>query len=115
MMGSFQTSDDRKGEAHRPVRVPILVPEVYQAAREMVEDLKGWKLLGADDERHELRCEVSGGFLGGTSQVTVTVEGPGDGIPSATVHVKSESDGGLFSRDKSIVADFVRPFRRRVC
>jgi hypothetical protein len=46
--------------------------------------------------------------------VTITVEGP-EGMPSSTVNVRSESDAGLFARDKSIVADFVRPFRRRVC
>lgn len=113
-MGSFQTSDDGKQEAHRPVRVPILVADVFQAAREMVDDLKGWKLVEADEAAHVLRCEASGGFLGGTCRVTITVEGP-EGIPSSTVHVRSESDAGLFARDKSIVADFVRPFRRRVC
>ena len=114
-MGAFETRDDHKSEAHRPVCVPVLVPDVYREAREMVADLKGWKLVEADDEHHTLHCEVSGGFLGGTSKVTVKVEGPGEGIPSATLSLRAESDGGLFSRDKAIVADFVRPFRRRVC
>lgn len=113
-MGSFETRDGHRNEAHRPVRVPMLVPDVFQAAREMVDDLKGWKLLEADEAAHVLRCEASGGFLGGTARVTVTIEGP-EGMPSATVHVRSESEAGLFARDKSIVADFVRPFRRRVC
>jgi len=113
-MGSFETSDDHKQEAHRTIRVPILVSDVHQAAREMVADLRGWKLVEADDERHILRCEASGGFLGGTCRVEIRVEGPAD-LPSAAVHVRSESDGGLFSRDKAIVADFVRPFRRRIC
>ena len=113
-MGSFETSDGHKHEAHRPVRVPILVPDVFREAKEMVDDLKGWRLLEADEAVHVLRCEVSGGFLGGTARVTVAVEGP-EGIPTATVTVRSESDAGLFARDKKIVADFVRPFRRRVC
>jgi hypothetical protein len=113
-MGRFETSDEHRSEAHRPVRVPILVSDVYRAAREMVEDLEGWKLVRADDEGHVLHCEARGGFLAGTAKVTIQVEGPSD-LPSSTVHVRSETDGGLLARDKAIVASFVRPFHRRVC
>jgi hypothetical protein len=113
-VGRFETSDDRPSEAHRPVRVPIPKGDLYRAAREMVEDLDGWRLVRADDEGHVLHCEARGGFLGGTAKVTIRVEGPDD-LPVSAVHVLSESEGGLFARDKAIVASFVRPFHRRVC
>jgi len=113
-MGSFETSEQHSSPAHQPVRVPILKEDVYRAAREMVDDLDAWTVVAADDEQLLLRCERKGGLMGGTSTITVSVEGP-DGIPSATVNVRSESPGGLLSRDKSNVAEFVKPFHRRVC
>ena len=114
MAGSFETSDSHKSQNHQPIRVPTLKGDVYSAAREMVEDLAGWELISEDPESCVLTCRKSGGLLGGSSTITVTVEGP-DGIPSTTVNVRSESEGGLVSRDKSNVADFVKPFFRRVC
>ena len=113
-MGSFETSDRHSNPAHQPVRVPILKEDVYRSAREMVDDLDAWKLVSADGERLTLRCERKGGLVGGAASITVTIEGP-EGVPSATVHVRSESDGGLLSRDRSNVAEFVKPFHRRVC
>jgi len=113
-MGSFETSDQHPSLAHKPVRVPIRKEDVYRAAREMVDDLEAWTVVAADDERLLLRCERKGGLMGATAIITVSVEGP-DGIPSATVNVRSESQGGLLSRDKSNVAEFVKPFHRRVC
>jgi hypothetical protein len=53
-------------------------------------------------------------LLGAPSRITITVEGP-EGIPSATVNVKSVTAHGLRSRDRANVAEFLEPFRRRVC
>ena len=114
MAGSFETSDSHRSQYHQPIRVPTLKRDVYGAAKEMVEDLAGWELVSEDAEAGVLTCRKTGGLLGGSSTITVTVEGP-DGIPSATVNVRSMSEGGLVSRDKSNVADFVKPFFRRVC
>jgi hypothetical protein len=111
-MGSFETSDEHKSEELRPLRVAVRREDVYAEARSQVADL-GWSVLSADDSALVIRCERRGGLLGGAARVTITVEGP-EGIPSATVHVHSESDGGLFSRDRSAVLEFLRPFRRRI-
>jgi hypothetical protein len=48
--------------------------------------------------------------------VTITVEGP-DGIPTSTVHVRSETRGGwpLLASDRRVVLEFMKPFHRRVC
>jgi hypothetical protein len=113
-MGSFATSDEHKNKNHQPIRVPTQKGHIYQAAREMIEDLDGWQLVSEDEAAGRLVVKKSNGFLGGTSTVTVSIEGP-DGVPSATVNVRSESEGGLLSKDKSNVAEFVRPFFRRVC
>jgi hypothetical protein len=112
-MGSFATSDEHKSEELRPLRVAVRREDVYAEARSQVADLAGWSLLSADDSALVIRCERRGGLLGGAARVTIMVEGP-EGIPSATVHVRSESDGGLFSRDRSAVLEFLRPFRRRI-
>lgn len=113
-MGSFQTSEDQSDPALRPLRVPSLKDGIYAEAKTMVADLPRWKLLEADDRALVLRCEREGGLLAGKARITISVEGP-DGIPSATVHVRSESDGGLLARDKAYVSEFTKPFHRRVC
>ncbi|MEM7309452.1 MAG: hypothetical protein AAF682_22405 [Planctomycetota bacterium] len=111
---AFATSDDHKSQNHKPIRVPTLKGGIFASAKEMVEDLSGWELVSEDEEQCVLTCRKQNGFLGGVSTITITVEGP-DGIPSTTVHVRSESEGGLIGRDKANVAEFVRPFFRRVC
>lgn len=113
-MGAFETSDGHSDPSLRPLRVPALKGGIYAEAKTMVGDLAGWTLVQADDEALVLRCERKPGLLAGRARVTIRVEGP-DGIPSATVHVRSESDGGLLSRDKACVAEFLGPFTRRVC
>lgn len=113
-MGSFATSDGQKSRDHQPIRVPIQRGSVFQSAREMAEDLSGWTVESADEAAGRIVCRKQNGFLGGTSTITITVEGP-DGIPSSTVHVASQSGAALLSRDKANVAEFVRPFFRRIC
>ena len=113
-MGAFATSDSHKSRNHQPIRVPTQRGNIYRAAKEMVADLAGWKLLSEDEQQGTLICRKENGFLGGVSTITIAVEGPA-GIPSTTVNVASESKGGLLSRDKANVAEFVRPFFRRVC
>jgi hypothetical protein len=113
-MGSFETSDQHSNPAHQPICVPIRRDDLFQSAKEMVEDLSGWELQSEDTDGLVLDCLKKGGVLGGTSRIRITVEGP-DGMPSATLNVRSETDGGILSSDKSVVAEFVKPFHRRVC
>ena len=113
-MGSFATSDEHKQGHLRPIRVPTQRGHVFHSAKEMIADLDGWTLAAEDEARGVLVCEKSNGLLGGTSTITITLDGP-EGIPSTTVNVRSESRGGLLPRDRSNVAAFVRPFFRRVC
>jgi hypothetical protein len=112
-MGSFETSDDHARRLHRPLRVAVLKGDVFSEVRDMVADLEGWTLLEADQRRLLVRARRKAGFLGRPAEVTITVEGP-DGIPSATVNVCSRTEGGLLSRDKANVAEFMEPFSRRV-
>ena len=49
----------------------------------------------------------------GTSRIVVRVDGP-DEIPSSETSVVSESAGGVLSRDKAIVSEFVKKFSMRV-
>jgi len=114
MSGCFETSPDQSKANLQPLRVSTRVPDIYREAKEMVADLPRWTLVSADDAASTLHCEREGGFLAGAARVTIRVEGP-EGIPSATVHLKSESAGGLRSRDRANVAEFLEPFRRRVC
>ena len=98
----------------KPLRVPIRVDGVYEEARNLVEDLPQWKLVTADDAAHVLVCKRAKRFLSGEATVTITCDGPAD-LPSTTVSVRSESNGGLLSRDKANVLEFMVPFHRRVC
>ena len=113
-MGSFETDEQHSNPSLKPLRVASRREGIYAQAKEMVADLDGWTLESCDDEQLVLVCERKGGLLGGTSRITIRVEGP-EGIPSATIHVRSESSGGLRSRDKANVLEFMKPFHRRVC
>lgn len=112
-MGSFETSETHSSRWHQPVRVPTNKGDIFGAAKEMVEDLKGWTLESIDEEALEIRCTRSNGPLGGTSNIVVSVEGPED-IPNSSTHCRSESSGGFLSRDKKNVAEFVQKFWMRV-
>lgn len=111
---SFQTSDSHAALEHRPVRVAALQAGVFDEARTLVGELPGWSLVKADESAGRIECVKQNGFLSGTSRITITLESP-EGIPSTTVHLSSESSGGILNRDRQNVAQFVRPFHRRVC
>lgn len=114
MGGSFE-SDDRHADASlNPIRVPMRGEELFGEAKDMVADLPGWELVSEDPAARVLVCRKRGGFLRGESTITVRVDGP-EGIPSATVTLRSETRGGLLPRDRQNVQEFARPFHRRVC
>ena len=98
----------------QPLRVAVRKEYLFDAARELVEDLSSWTLAAADEESTTLVCTRGGGFLGGSSRVTIRVEGP-DEIPNSTVHVSSVTEQGLLKRDKANVLEFMVPFHLRVC
>ena len=113
-MGVFETSDEHGDLTLRPIRVPVRAEDVYGAAREMVDDLDAWRVVSHDDEARTIVCERDRGFLGGKAMITIRIEGP-DGVPSSAVHVRSESKGGMLSKDKANIVEFNKPFHRRVC
>ena len=110
---SFETSDSNAAQEHRPVRVAALQAGVFEEARTLVSELPGWSIVAVDEARGRIECQKRNGFLGGSSRITITLESP-PGIPSTTVNLRSESSGGIFPRDRQNVAQFVRPFHRRV-
>ena len=112
-MGRFETKLEHSSRWHQPVRVPINKGDVFGAAREMVDDLPGWRVQALDEVALTITCEKKGGFLAGTAEIVIRVEGP-DGIPNSETHCTSVSSGGLLSRDKSNVAEFVRKFWMRM-
>tara|TARA_R110002126_G_scaffold25583_3_gene87469 strand:+ start:15347 stop:15688 length:342 start_codon:yes stop_codon:yes gene_type:complete len=112
-MGSFETAESNSNRWHQPVRVPSEKSGIFGAAKEMAEDMPGWKLESVDEERLEIHSTRANGALGGTSKITVRVEGP-EGIPNSSTHCRSESSGGFLSRDKKNVAEFIQKFWMRV-
>jgi hypothetical protein len=111
-VGSFETDPAESSPLLRPLSVAKRREDLYSEARDMVADLAGWSLVRSDDAALVLHCERKGGLLGGTARITLRIEGP-DGIPSATIHVRSESSG-MFARDRANVREFLEPFTRRV-
>ncbi|MHC4261371.1 MAG: hypothetical protein ACYSWX_02515 [Planctomycetota bacterium] len=112
-MACFESSDAHDNIDLKPLRVPSLRDGIYGTAKELVDDLPDWTLDSEDESTGVLCCTRKGRFLSGASKVTIKVEGP-DGIPSTTVTLKSESDGGLRKCDKANVLEFMKLFRRRV-
>jgi hypothetical protein len=113
-LGGYETSEGNARAELRPLRVAMRREELFAEARTMVEDLPRWTLERADEAALELVARRAGGLLGGQATVTIRVEGP-EGIPSATLHVGSNSSGGLLANDKAVVLEFMTPFTRRVC
>jgi len=111
-MGRFETSSAAGSKWHRPVAVPSNKAGVFGTVRELLEDLAGWNVESVDEPNCSVHVSKPNGFLGGTSEIVITVSGP-DGIPSSETSVVSESDG-LISRDKSNVATFCRKLWMRV-
>lgn len=110
----FQTSDSHAASDLKPVRVAALSGGVFEEARTLAAELPGWRVLEADAGSGCIVCAKDNGLLRGKARITISVESPA-GIPSTTVNVRSESSGGLLSCDRANVAQFVRPFHRRVC
>lgn len=114
MARSFETDDSHPSPHLRPLRVATRGESIYDEAKNLVDDLPGWELVRADDAARILTCRRAGGLLSGAATVTIRVEGPED-LPSCVVRVRSESNGGLRSRDRANVGEFMKPFHRRVC
>jgi hypothetical protein len=114
MGGSFETGPGHRDPLLQPLRVPTRAPDLYAEAKDMVADLAGWSIVSSDDDALTLVCERRAGLLGAPARVTIRVEGP-EGLPSATLHVRSETRGGLLARDRANVLEFLKPFQRRVC
>jgi hypothetical protein len=110
----FETSTSHDRPELQPLHVARRRDGLFEAAKEMVADLSGWTVLRIDDGATTLVCERKGGLLGGATRVTIRVEGPED-LPSATLHLRAEAQGGLFKNEKAVVAEFMKPFIRRVC
>ena len=113
MASSFESSDSHGQQHLKPLRVPSLRDGIYSTAKELIDDLPGWQLVGEDEATGTLTCERKARPLSGTSKVTVKVEGP-EGVPSTTVTLKSETEGGLRKCDKANIIEFMKLFHRRV-
>lgn len=113
MASSFESNDSHGHQHLQPLRVPSLRDGIYSTAKELVEDLPGWSLLSEDEAAGVINCERKARPLSGTSRITIKVEGP-EGVPSTTVTLKSETDGGLRKCDKANIIEFMKLFHRRV-
>jgi len=110
----FETREDAPDVRSRPLRVAMRPDQAFESVREMAADLKGWSVVASDESARVLVCRKPGGFLGGVATITIRCEGPAD-LPSATVHVRSVSEGAVIARDRAHVLEFLTPFMRRVC
>lgn len=114
MGGSFESDDRHADLSLKPIRVPLRREELFGEAKDMVADLAGWELVSEDPAARVIVCRKRRGILRGESTITIRVDGP-EGLPSASVTVRSETRGGLLARDRRNVLEFTRPFHRRVC
>ena len=115
MSGSFATNDAERNPALRPVRVAQRLEDVWSEARNLAHELPGWRILEEDPTSRVLVCERAGNLFVPASRVTLTFESP-EGIPSTTVHARSESPGGFLglTRDRARVRELMELLHRRV-
>lgn len=114
MTASFETNDSHAHAQLKLLRVAMRVDQVFEEAKELVEDMPDWAVVTLDAAAHVLVCRRSKGFLSGEARLTITCTGPED-LPSTVVHVRSETTGGIVARDRKNVLAFTVPFHRRVC
>jgi len=114
MAASFETSAQGASQFQQPIRVATRREYIFEAAKEMAEDMKGWTVDSADEEALVIRCTKAGGALGGKSTITVTVEGSIE-VPSTTVNMKCVTEGGMLARPKATVEGYMKLLFRRVC
>ena len=114
MASSFETSPSHPSTYQQPIQVATRKEYIFTSAKEMVVDMKGWVLDTIDEETMTICCTKKGGVLGGTSKITVVVDGSVE-HPSTTVNCKVETEGGLMARPKKTVEEFIKLFFRRVC
>ena len=114
MAGAFESNDSHAEQLLKPLRVPSRHEDIFQAAKEMVDDLPGWDLVSEDPSKGVLTCRRKARMLGGESTVTIHVDGP-DEVPSTTVVLRSETASGMLSHDRKNVLEFMKLFYRRVC
>ncbi len=114
MAAACETREDATDERLRPLKVPSRPDQVFESAREMVEDLDGWEVVASDASARVLTCRKRGGFFAGTATITIHCEGL-EALPSTVVHVRSTTEGGVLARDRALVLEFLTPFHRRVC
>lgn len=112
-MGKFETSVEHSNRWHQPVCVPSNKGGIFGSAKELSEDMSGWKVESVDEDAMIIKAQKANGFLGGTSKIEVRVEGP-ESIPNSETHCSSESTGALLSRDKANVAAFIEKLWMRV-
>lgn len=112
-MGKFETSAEHSNRWHQPVCVPSHKGGIFAAAKDLAEDMSGWKVESVDEEAMTIQATKTNGFLGGTSKIEVRVEGH-ESIPNSETHCSSESTGALLSRDKTNVAAFIEKLWMRV-
>ncbi len=110
-MASYASRDEDPDPRLRPMRVAVRREDVFSEAKDMAADL-GWSIVERDDAALRLVCERAGALLRAKARITIEVDGP-EGIPTATVTVRSVSTGA-FARDRENVRAFLEPFRRRV-
>lgn len=113
MPGSFETLDTHAHRLLKPLRVPVLLEGVFSEARDQASDLPGWTVVSVDEARHVITCRRKARLFSGESVITITCSAP-EGVPATTVHVRSETAGGLLARDRANVIEFMTPFHRRV-
>jgi hypothetical protein len=114
MAASFETSDQGATPTQQPIRVATRREYIFESAKEMAEDMKGWELVSADAETLLITCTKNGGALGGKSTITITIEGSEE-VPSTTVNTKCVTEGGMLARPKAIVESYMKLLFRRVC
>lgn len=114
MGASFETSDSNSSQAGQPIRVATRREHIFQAAKEMADDMKGWKVVDANEEALRIVAQKEGGFLGGKANITIQIEGSAE-VPSTTVNCRCDMEGGLLGSPKSIVEGYMKLLYRRVC
>ncbi|MDZ4775122.1 MAG: hypothetical protein SGI72_18545 [Planctomycetota bacterium] len=114
MRAMFETSDAHAGAHLKPLRVPMRADAVFEAVCEQAADMSGWTIQSSDAALRTIVAKRRKRFLSGEATITIRCTGEAD-LPSTTVNIRSETNGGFIGRDKANVLEFLVPFERRVC
>ena len=107
-----QTAPDDPDPRLRGRTLAVPFDRVWQNARELAGNLRGWRVLEADDQIGVIRAEASTLVFGRTGDVVITISLDEDAQTRVDLTSTSRKTGGDFGTNARRIGKFLRNLDR---